>query len=157
MPDDVTTQGYRAFLSYSHSDRIAAWRWRRHTAEHFSIDPDLIGRRTPIGPVPPRLRPIFHDRQDFPAGGELGVLTREALEQSRRADPAGIADRRPQRAYVNEEVRQFRHRHPDRPVVAIIVKGRPNDPAQECFPPAYRFALDDAGQVTTSSVTAAGR
>ena len=146
MPDDVRTFGYRAFLSCCHRDRLAAWWWRRRL-ERFSIDPDLIGRRTPIGPVPPGLRPIFHDRQDFPAGGDLGLLTRDALEQSAAlillASPAAALSEN-----VNEEVRQFRHHHPDRPVVAIIVKDRPYDPAREgirvspiCLANVYTFAL----------------
>ena len=49
--------------------------------------------------------------------------------------------------YVNEEIRLFKHRHPDRRVVPVILAGKPNT-AQECFPPALRFELDAGGQVT---------
>jgi hypothetical protein len=50
--------------------------------------------------------------------------------------------------YVNEEVREFRHRFPERPVVTVILDGTPGDPVRECFPPARRFALDASGRET---------
>ena len=150
MPADIEVPDHRAFFSYSHRDRRAARRWHRRL-EQFPIDPDLVGRATPIGPVPLSLSPIFRDRLDFPATGELGSLTRRALERS--AALVLLASPHAARShYVNEEVREFRHRFPDRPVVTIILDGVPNDPTRECFPPARRFALDASGQVTGTPV-----
>ena len=52
----LETLKYRAFLSYSHRDSAAAK--RLHTRlEGFRIDKDLVGRATPMGPVPKQLRP----------------------------------------------------------------------------------------------------
>lgn len=48
-----------------------------------------------MGRVPHSLSPIFHDRVDYPASGDLDVLTRQALEQSAAlillASPAAAA------------------------------------------------------------------
>ena len=61
---------YYAFLSYSHRDQ--AWgRWLHAALEGYRIDKDLVGRETPLGPVPKTLRPIFRDREDFSAGHSL--------------------------------------------------------------------------------------
>ena len=41
---------YRAFLSYSHAD--TAWaKWLHASLERYSVDKDLIGQATPLGPV----------------------------------------------------------------------------------------------------------
>ncbi len=136
---------YRAFLSYSHKDRKAARRWRKRL-ESFVMDRDLVGRDTQLGPVPPSLAPIFHDRVDFPAGAELDPATREKLAQSAAlvliASPHAAASH-----YVNQEVRLFRHLYPGRPLV-VILEMPPGTNPQDCFPPALRFALDEDGQVT---------
>jgi hypothetical protein len=42
--------------------------------------------------------------------------------------------------YVNEEVRLFKYRHPDRPIIPIILGGKPGDLAAECFPPGLKFS-----------------
>ena len=61
---------YRAFLSYSHADK--AWaKWLHAALEGFRMDKDLVGRETPLGPVPKTLRPIFRDREDFSGGHTL--------------------------------------------------------------------------------------
>ena len=79
MPD--TDLKYRAFLSYSHRD--SAWAtWLHARLEGFRIDKDLIGRETPVGPVPKTLRPIFRDREDFSGGHTLADATVTALDAS---------------------------------------------------------------------------
>src|SRR5215470_14674894 len=73
---------YRAFLSYSHRDK--AWcKWLHSALEGYRIDKDLVGRDTPVGPVPKTLRPIFRDREDFSAGHSLTEQTLAALAVSR--------------------------------------------------------------------------
>jgi hypothetical protein len=61
---------YRAFISYSHANTKWA-KWLHRGLESFRIDKDLAGRETEVGPVPPTLRPIFRDRDDFTAGHSL--------------------------------------------------------------------------------------
>jgi hypothetical protein len=63
---DLASLKYRAFLSYSHRD--VGWARSLHGwLESFRVDKDLVGRETALGPVPKTLRPIFRDREDFPA------------------------------------------------------------------------------------------
>jgi hypothetical protein len=72
---------YRAFLSYSHRDTESA-KWFHRALEGYRIDRDLVGRQTLHGPVPKTLRPIFRDREDFPAGHSLTEQMLSALEAS---------------------------------------------------------------------------
>jgi tetratricopeptide (TPR) repeat protein len=137
---------YRAFISYAHADTRAVKRLHRRL-ESFRIDKDLIGRQTAQGPVPPTLRPIFRDRDDFTAGHSLTEQTLAAIS----ASAALIVLCSPTSAkshYVNEEIRLFRSRHPDRPVVPVIIDGTPGGAADECFPPALRFAVSADGTIT---------
>ena len=131
---------YRAFLSYSHRDTAAA-KAVHNRIEAFRVDRDLVGRKTPMGPIPRQLRPIFRDRHDFEAGETLAAQTAAAIEGSAAlillASPAAAASR-----FVDQEVRLFLSRHPGRPLIPLILDGEPGDPERECFPPALREASD---------------
>jgi tetratricopeptide (TPR) repeat protein len=141
---------YRAFLSYSHADSGVAKRVHGRL-EGFHIDKDVVGRDTPAGLVPATLRPIFRDRNEFDAGGSLAEQTITALDGSVAlivlASPHAARSK-----FVNEELRQFKSRHPDRPVIPLIVDGEPGDADKECFPPALRFAVAPDGAVTDRPV-----
>jgi len=143
--DEPLAFKYRAFISYSHADTPWA-KWLHRALENFHIDKDLAGRETAIGAIPKALRPIFRDRDDFTAGHTLTDQTLAALDGS----AALIVICSPQAAksqYVNEEIRLFKSRHKDRPVIPLIVAGRPGDPELECFPPALKFRLDAKGRI----------
>lgn len=141
---------YRAFLSYSHADTRAAKRVHARL-EGFHIDKELVGRETPTGPIPGALRPIFRDRYEFDAGGSLVEQTIAALDGSAAlivlASPHAARSK-----YVNEELRQFKSRHPERPVIPLIVDGEPGDPEKECFPPTLRFSVASDGAITDTPV-----
>ena len=136
---------YRAFLSYSHADTPLA-KWLHSRLEGFPLR-GLSGRETALGPVPKQLRPIFRDREDFSAGGSLNDQSIAALDASAAlivlCSPASAKSH-----YVNEEIRLFKHRHPDRPIVPVILAGKPDGGEQECFPPALKFELDAEGRIT---------
>ncbi len=141
-----TAMKYRAFLSYSHHDRRSAG-WLHGRLEGFRIDKDLVGRLTNVGPIPKSLRPIFRDRNDFSAGNSLAAETIAALEKS----AALVVVCSPEAArskYVNDEICIFKSRHPDRPIVPVIVAGRPRGDSDECFPPGLRFRIASDGTVT---------
>jgi hypothetical protein len=137
---------YRAFLSYSHADTGVAQRVHRRL-EGFHIDKELVGRVAATGPIPKTLRPIFRDRHDFDAGSSLGAETNAALDESSAliliASPHSARSR-----YVNEEVRLFKARHPDRPLIPLIVHGKPSNAEKECFPSALRFVVGPDGAIT---------
>jgi TIR domain len=111
----------------------------------FGIDKDLVGRDTMMGPAPKTLRPIFRDREDFSGGHTLKDATIAALGQSATL----IVLYSPvfgQEPYVNEEVRLFKSRHPDRRVIPVIIEGIP----PENFPTALRYEVMTEGTVTGS-------
>ncbi|MGO9062165.1 MAG: TIR domain-containing protein, partial [Candidatus Binataceae bacterium] len=143
---DVAQFKYRAFLSYSHRDR--SWgKWLHTALESYRVDRDLVGRETPVGPVPKTLRPIFRDREDFSAGHSLTEQTLAALEASQflivLCSPNAAQSR-----YVNEEVRRFKIMGRSDRVIPIIVDGQPGSPDRECFPQALRFKVGPDGKVT---------
>ena len=141
---------YVAFLSYCHRD--AGWaKWLHRRLEGFRFDKDLIGRETSFGTLPTSLRPILRDREDFSGGRTLTDATVAALDASAALIVlcSPVAATRP---VVNEEVRLFRSRHPDRPVVPVIVDGTWPDN----FPPALRFELAADGSVTDRPLTILG-
>ena len=143
-------QKYRAFISYSHAD--TAWaKWLHRGLETFVIDKDLADRETSTGKIPNALRPIFRDRDEFTAGHALAEQTLAALDASEGliviCSPAAAKSH-----YVNEEIKLFKSRHPKRPVIPLIVAGKPDSPELECFPPALKFKLDAKGRVSRKKV-----
>lgn len=131
---------YRAFISYSHED--SRWARRIHRAlESYRLPGNLVGMATAHGVVPKRLTPIFRDRDDLPAAGDLTASVRAALASSDVlivvCSPAAAASR-----WVNQEIQEFRSVNPDGEILAAIVAGDPAAPAggdagrQSCFPPA---------------------
>src|SRR5215469_2101905 len=132
---------YRAFLSYSHTDtRWAKWLHKR--LEGFPMG-GLAGRETALGLVPKTLRPVFRDREDFSAGHSLTEQTIANFDGSAAlvvlCSPASA-----QSYAVNEEIRLFKIRHPERPVVPIMDDGKSGDATREYFAQAVRFQMDYA-------------
>jgi tetratricopeptide (TPR) repeat protein len=150
VPDSSAPQ-YVAFLSYSHGDTRMARRVHAHL-EGFTVDKDLVGRGTARGAIPRTLQPIFRDRHDFEAGDALADQTLRALDRS-AALIVLATPRAAQSHYVNDEVRLFKSRHPDRLVIPLIAEGTPGGGTDECFPPALRFAVAPDGTVTTEPVS----
>jgi tetratricopeptide (TPR) repeat protein len=149
MPTPVQFK-YHAFLSYAHADVDWA-KWLHNQLEGFRIDQDLVGRETSHGVVPKTLRPIFRDTEDFSGGDSLTDATVAAIDQS-AALIVLCSAASATRPAVNEEVRLFRWRHPDRPVIPVIVDGTFPDN----FPHALRFEIASDGSITDRPVTILG-
>ena len=143
---------YRAFISYSHDDRVWA-RWLHRALESYIVPRRLVGRPTSLGSTPRRLRPIFRDRSDLAADADLRLRIDAALEQSSAliviCSPS--ATRSP---WVRREIRHFIRLHGEARVFGVIVAGWPNADlvpgreTEECFPTEFRFHLDAAGHAT---------
>lgn len=125
---------YKAFLSYSHRD-TAAVRWLHRRLESYRVPRALRGTG-----VSERLTPVFRDRDELASSARLSDSIQSALDASAAlvvaCSPAAAASR-----WVNEEVRYFRSRFPERPIFAFIVDGDPaadprRRPEDACFPPA---------------------
>ncbi len=130
---------YRAFISYSHRDQGFA-RVLHRQLETYRVPSRLVGKETPQGPVPRRLTPIFRDREDLAATGDLTASVREALANSDAlivvCSPDSVASR-----WVNEEIRAYRQLNPDGVVLAAVLAGDPDadpelEPGLACFPSA---------------------
>ena len=143
---------YFAFLSYSHVD--AGWgEWLHDALENFRVPRSLAGRLTQQGIVPKRLGPIFRDRKELAASGDLGTEIRQALAASRflvvLCSPAAANSR-----WTNAEIDSFKRLRPDGSVLAVIVDGEPfasevdDREADECLPPAMRIRYDHRGRPT---------
>lgn len=145
---DIASFKYRAFLSYSHRDK--AWGpWLHRALEGYRIDKDLVGRETPVGPIPKSLRPIFRDRDDFSAGPSLAEQTIAALGASQflivLCSPNAASS-----VNVNEEIRRFKLMGRTEQILPIIIDGEPGDPKRECFPSTLQFKLAPDGSLTNT-------
>ncbi|WP_295691979.1 toll/interleukin-1 receptor domain-containing protein [uncultured Maricaulis sp.] len=130
---------YRAFISYSHRDQAFARALHRQL-ETYRVPSRLVGRETAVGSVPRRLTPIFRDREDLAATGDLTASVRDALANSGTlivvCSPDAVASR-----WVNEEIRAYRQLNPGGTILAAVLAGDPDaDPEAEpqlaCFPAA---------------------
>lgn len=127
---------YRAFISYNHRDALIGRRLHRRL-ERYTLPGRLIGRLTGRGTVPRRIAPIFRDREELAAAHDLTAEVRAALA----ASAALIVVCSPNAAaspWVAREVELFRALHPDRPILAALFDGEPD----EAFPPPLREAGD---------------
>ena len=146
MSDTVNLQ-YRAFIA--HSDADAGWaKWLHGWLESFRADKELIGRDA-TGTIHTTLRPIFRHGDDF----SDQALALAALNSSHAliviSSPASAKSN-----IVNEDIRHFKSRYPKRPIIPLIVDGKPGDPEFECFSPALRFKLDAKGEITNEPIEA---
>jgi len=148
----VEGQRFRAFISYSHKDRDWA-RWLHRALESYAIPKRLVGREGPDGPVPPRLRPVFKDRENLAANASLRASVNDALAAS-SALIVVCSPNAEGSEWVEEEVVRFKAMHGEARVFPLIVAGapdaarRPGREAEECFPPAVRFQVGPDGALT---------
>jgi len=132
---------FKAFISYNHRDRN--WSaWLQRSLEAYRIPKRLVGSEGEFGSVPRRLTPVFRDREDLPSASDLSGKVKEALEASEAlivvCSPASAGSK-----WVNEEIRYFRSLGREDRIFALIVDGdpQPDDPGQQCFPPALTTGL----------------
>ena len=81
-----STHRFRAFISYSHRDTDSV-RWLHRALETYRVPHKLVGRETPLGPVPKTLAPIFRDRDELSASSDLSSELRAALAQFENVEP----------------------------------------------------------------------
>jgi len=141
------THRYSAFISYSHADHACA-RWLHRALETYRLPKALIGSDSPLGPVTRRLLPVFRDRDELAASGDLGAELRAALASSRfqivLCSPKAARSR-----WVNEEILSFKRLHGESRTLALIIAGEPYAGGdEECFPPALLFRVAPDGSLS---------
>ena len=144
---------YFAFISYSHQDETWA-QWLHKTLETWRVPKRLVGRTTAAGVIPPRLLPIFRDRDELASATDLGRTVNAALAQSKNliviCSPNSAKSR-----WVNEEVLAYKRLGHAERIFCLVVSGEPNASdlagreAEECFTPALRFQIGADGQPTS--------
>lgn len=137
---------YSAFISYSHADTKVA-EWLHHALETYRMPKQLVGQETPNGTVTRRLKPVFRDRDELPASGDLGAELRNALAE---ADFQIVicSERAAKSKWVNEEILSYKRLYGEKRTFAVIAGGEPYSADRECFPEALRFVLGADGQVS---------
>ena len=143
---------YRAFISYSHRDSTWA-AWLHKALEGYVIPPHLVGTVTDAGVVPPRLAPVFRDRDELASAGDLGRTVNAALAQSESliviCSPHAATSR-----WVNEEVLSFKRLGRTDRIFCVLVGGEPHASRfpgredDECFVPALRYRLGPDGELS---------
>jgi WD40 repeat protein len=140
---------YWAFLSYSHTDK--KWGdWLHKALETYRIPRRLVGKESRDGRVPPRVFPIFRDREELPVSADLGSNINEALQESRYLIVI-CSPRSAQSRWVGEEIKTFKRLGREDRVLALIVDGEPNASdgkpgfkvEDECFHEAMRYRTVD--------------
>jgi len=136
---------YRAFISYAHKDEKWA-SWLHKALESYRVPKHLVGDASPFGPVPPRLTPVFRDREELASATSLGTALTDALSDSANliviCSPAAARSH-----WTNEEILSYKRLgHSDR-IFCLIVDGEPGTD-NECFPPALLQEIDANGQPT---------
>lgn len=139
---------YRAFISYSHRDEKWAT-WLHSALETYRIPKSLVGQTTAVGAVPPRLAPVFRDREELPTATDLGNILTQALRDSAFqiviCSPAAARSH-----WVNEEVLTFKRLGRADRVLCLIVGGEPYSSVEdEAFPVAVRFNVAVDGSLSS--------
>jgi len=153
MSTPAESPRYFAFISYSHQDETWA-QWLHKALETWRVPKRLVGQTTAAGTIPPRLLPIFRDRDELASSTDLGRTVNAAMAQSKNliviCSPASAKSR-----WVNEEVLAFKRLGHAERIFCLIVGGEPNASdlagreAEECFAPALRFEVGADGQPTS--------
>lgn len=145
---------YWAFLSYSHTDR--QWGdWLHKALETYRVPRRLIGRESRDGNIPPRVFPVFRDREELPVSSDLSSNIAEALRESRYLIVI-CSPRSAQSRWVGEEIKTYKKLGREDRILALIVDGEPNasdgkagfKPEQECFHEALRYRWSENGEAT---------
>ncbi len=111
---------FRAFLSYSHVDAIAARRLHRKIENYYL--PGHLRRADSSR----RIGRIFRDRDDLPAASDLSAKVHQALSASEALIVLCSPDAKASR-WVAREIALFRELHPDRPILAALLRGEPSE------------------------------
>jgi tetratricopeptide (TPR) repeat protein len=141
---------YRAFISYASADRVLGERFQK-AVEYYRIPKPLRGADRGSGIIPKRLTPLFRDRSDANAAGDLGAALDAALASSDALVPL-CSPAAAQSQWVNHEIRKFKTLGRGGRIFPVILSGTPRryDPERApdgAFPPALFQRVDATGAI----------
>lgn len=125
------TTSFKAFLSYCHADKVAAQRLHRRL-ENYRL-PVHLRQICTAGRPDGRMGKVFRDRDDLPAATDLSAVVRQALAASQALIVLCSPDAKLS-CWVAREIELFRELHPDRPILAALLRGEP----EEALPASLR-------------------
>jgi WD40 repeat protein len=141
---------YRAFISYSRIDRVAA-RDLQARLERYVLPQALRLIKPGLKHDPRPLKPVFRDEDELVPGQDLPRRIRLGLEGSEYllvlCSPAAAASE-----WVEKEILDFCALGKGENILAIVVGGVPHaaargqPPELECLPDALRFELETDGE-----------
>lgn len=121
---------FRAFVSYSHADSAFAARLQRKL-EGYRLPRRLAGDVAPLaGQAQGRIGPVFRDRADLPAAGDLSTAVREGISASSALVVVASPDAARSR-WVAREIALFRELHPNSLILVALARGEPREALPE--------------------------
>ena len=142
---------YAGFITYSHEDEEKA-SWLRKKLEKFTVPQSLVGQKGKFGEIPPRLYPIFRDRDELPGSAQLGPVIEQALADSSHlivlCSPNAVKSK-----WVNEEIRLFKKMGKAERILCLLIDGEPMaddhslSQGEECLPLAVRRKVSADGDL----------
>ena len=147
------TYKYKAFISYSHKDKVFA-KWLHKRIENYKI-PDSLREKYPY--LPKNLkRSVFRDEDELPTSSVLSDNLINALDQAELliviCSPWSATSK-----WVNKEIAYFKSQHGEGQVLAIIKSGEPNasdcslyDDVIESFPKSLRYTVGENEELTSN-------
>lgn len=148
MAEEAKHFKHRVFLVFSKPDVLAAYALQR-ALQDIRVPAELIGKDTPLGPVPPDLESVYRYGDDLP-DVEVEALTEPAV--------AALADSRflvvlcspnaVRSDHLNEAISRFKRMGRKDSIIPVIVGGEPKDADNECFPATLRYTLTDDGALS---------
>lgn len=125
---------FAAFISYAHTDHAAAQQLHRKL-ESYRVPRRLRGAG--LGRSGGGIGKVFRDREDLPAAEDLTDSVKQALAD---ADALVVVCTPHAKAshWVAREIELFRAMHPERPVLAALFEGEPD----EAFPDALHLGRE---------------
>ncbi|MCR4656892.1 MAG: toll/interleukin-1 receptor domain-containing protein [Lachnospiraceae bacterium] len=144
---------YYAFISYSHADKKVAHALQSWL-QQYRLPAALIKGQSS---VPKRLSPVFLDKSDLIARGDLNDSLHKNLDVSRYLILL-CSKESAKSKYVNDEVRYFIGLGREDQIIPVIINGTPHakDESEECFPPAL-LSLSDTKELLGISLPEHGR
>lgn len=118
---------FAAFISYSHADAVYAGKLQSRL-ERYRL-PKHIAAAHAEGQA--ALGQIFRDREDLAAAPSLSEAIRAAIAEAEALVVICSPDAQVSH-WVGEEIALFRSLHPDRPILAALIRGEP----EQSFPAA---------------------
>lgn len=148
MAEETGHFKHRMFLVFSKADIPAAYALQR-ALEDIRVPAELIGKETPLGPVPPSLESIYRYGDDLP-DVEIEALTEPAI--AALADSAFLvvlcSPNAAKSDHVNEAIRRFKLMGRQDRIIPVIIPGETKHPENECFPATLRYQLTEEGALS---------